>query len=88
MAFNGIAVSYFPLFPILKWEHLDHLSRDELIEGFTALIAICQHFCTPIIGERDAHRLILKALQELVLPLASLGVFRIDSQLLASGDQW
>jgi len=88
----------FPAFVFLKispnghlqvtdQSHLDHISRDELIEGFTALIAICQHFCAPIIGERDAHRLILKALQELALPLASLGVFRIDSKLLASGDQ-
>ena len=66
--------------------HLDHLSRQELIEGFTALIAICQHFCTPIIGERDAHRLILQALQELALPLATMGVFRIHNHLLMSGE--
>ena len=65
--------------------YLDHLSRDELIEGFTALIAICQHFCTPIIGEKDAHRLILQALQELALPLATMGVFRIHNHLLGSG---
>jgi len=65
--------------------HLDRLSRDELIAGFTALIAICQLFCTPIIGERYAHRLILQALQELALPLAMIGVFRIHNHLLASG---
>jgi hypothetical protein len=90
--------SSFPAFVFLKissngylqvtdQSHLDHISRDELIEGFTALIAICQHFCAPIIGERDAHRLILKALQELALPLGTIGVFRIDNHLLASGDQ-
>lgn len=66
--------------------HLDRLSRDELIEGFTALIAICQHFCTPIIGERDAHLLILQALQELTPPLASLGVFRVNTFLLTDNN--
>ena len=66
--------------------HLDHLSRDDLIAGFAALIAICQHFCSPIIGESDAHRLILQALQELALPLATMGVFRINNHLLASGE--
>lgn len=87
--------SSFPAFVFLKispngylqvtdQSYLDHLSRDELIEGFTALLAICQHFCTPIIGERDAHLLILRALQELAIPLATMGVFRIHNHLLAS----
>jgi hypothetical protein len=87
--------SSFPAFAFLKispnghlqvtdQSHLDHLPRQELIEGFTALIEICQHFCAPIIGERDAHRLILKALHELALPLATLGAFRVDNHLLTS----
>jgi hypothetical protein len=64
---------------------LDRLSRDEIIAGFTALIAACQHRCDPIIGESNAHRLMIQALQELALPLATMGVFRIHNHLLTSG---
>ena len=90
--------SSFPAFVFLKispngylqvtdQSHLDRISRDELIEGFTALFAISQHFCEPIVGESGAHRLILQALQELALPLATLGVFRIHNHLLTSRGQ-
>jgi hypothetical protein len=80
-----LAISPNGYLQVVNQSHLDHLLRDELIEGFTALLAICQHFCTPIIGERDAHLLILQTLQELALPLATIGVFRIDNHLLADG---
>jgi hypothetical protein len=83
-AFVFLKISPNGYLQVTDQSHLDHLSRDELIEGFTALIAICQHFCTPIVGERDAHRLILQALQELALPLATMGVFRINNHLLGS----
>ena len=86
-AFVFLTISPNGYLQVVEQSHLDHLSRDELIEGFTALLAICQHFCTSIIGERDAHLLILQALQELALPLATIGVFRIDNRLLASGDR-
>lgn len=61
---------------------LDHMSREELLEGFSALITICQYFCAPIIGEKDAHKLIIQALQDLAPALTDLGVFHVDPQLL------
>ena len=62
---------------------LDHLSRADLLEGFTALFAVCQYFCSPIIGDKDAHKLIIQALHDLCPALVSLGMFYIDRQLLA-----
>jgi hypothetical protein len=86
-AFVFLTLSPNGYLQVVEQSHLDHLSRDELIEGFTALLAICQHFCTSIIGEKDAHLLILQALKELALPLATMGVFRINNRLLTSGDR-
>ncbi|MEO6893311.1 MAG: hypothetical protein ABI456_25995, partial [Ktedonobacteraceae bacterium] len=61
---------------------LDRLPRAALLEGFAALIATCQYFCSPIIGELEAHRLVIQALGDLGPTLISLGVFRIDDRLL------
>jgi hypothetical protein len=44
-----------------------------------------QYFCSPIIGERDAHQLIIQALGDAVPALVSLGVFQIDNELLSDG---
>lgn len=57
---------------------LDHLSREELLAGFTALIATCQYFCSPIIGDREAHRLMEQALREVGTALTLLGVFQVE----------
>jgi hypothetical protein len=87
--------SAFPAFTCLKIApsgylqvtdrtQLDLMSREEVFEGFTALIATCQYFCSPIIGDQDAHRLIIQALQDICPALVNMGVFHIDTQLLSS----
>jgi len=86
--------SAFPAFTCLKIApsgylqvtdrtQLDHMSREEVLEGFTALIATCQYFCSPIIGEREAHRLIIHALQDICPTLVNMGIFRVDASLLS-----
>ncbi len=72
---------------IVDRSYLDRLSRKELLEGFTALIATCQYFCSPIIGEQEAHKLIIQALQDIGPTLVNLGVFRIDQRLLLPGSR-
>jgi hypothetical protein len=62
----------------------NRMPRDEVLEGFAALIATCQYFCSPIIGEADAHKLIIQALSDVGPALVSLGVFQIDQQLLSN----
>lgn len=66
---------------------LDRLSLSEALEGFTALIATCQLFCFPLIGEQDAHKLIIQALRDIGPSLVKLGVFRMDRQLLSSNNR-
>lgn len=63
-------------------ERLDRVPRVELLEGFAALFAICQHFCAPIIGDEDAHRLMLQSLGDLAPHLAGLGIFPITTSAL------
>jgi hypothetical protein len=63
---------------------LDRVPRTELLKAFRALIVTCQHFCTPIIGELEAHKLIIQAMGDLCTSLISLGVFQVDNDLLAS----
>ena len=83
-AFASLKIASTGYLQVVDRAHLDLMARDDLFEGFTALFAICQHFCAPIIGERDAHQLIVQSLQEMCSPLVSLGVFRVDEQLLSS----
>ncbi len=61
----------------------DRIPRGELIEGFAALISICQYFCAPIIGDSDAHKLMIQALGDVGPALVNMGVFRIDRALLS-----
>ncbi len=86
--------SAFPAFASLKivpsgylevtdGSQLDTMPREDLLEGFTALFAICQYFCVPLIGEQNAHRLLVQALQDVGPALVSLGVFRFDNRLLS-----
>ncbi len=86
--------SSFPAFASLKIvpsgylevtdrSQLDRMSREELLEGFSALFAICEYFCIPLIGEQNAHRLLVQALREVGPALASLGVFQLDNRLLS-----
>lgn len=69
---------------ITDTSHFDRMPRAEILEGFTALIAICQHFCAPIIGEADAHKLFIQALNDVGSALVNLGVFQVNYQLLSN----
>lgn len=83
-AFASLTIASTGYLQVSDRMQLDRMSRDDLLQGFTALIAICQHFCAPIIGERDAHQLIIQALQDLGPTLINLGVFRIDPRLISN----
>lgn len=85
-AFASLKIASTGYLYVTDRSRLDHMSREDLMEGFAALIAICQHFCSPIIGEKEAHRFMLQALQELGPALVSLGVFRVDNRLLFSNN--
>jgi hypothetical protein len=84
-AFASLKIAPSGYLHVVDRSHLDHMSREDLLQGFTALIATCQYFCSPIIGEREAHQLIIHALQDVGPALANLGVFRVDNRLLSSG---
>jgi len=86
--------STFPAFASLKIvpsgylqvtddSQLNRMPREDLLEGFAALFAICQYFCSPIIGEQNARRLLVQALQDVGPALVSLGVFHLDNHLLS-----
>ncbi len=83
-AFASLQIASSGYLQIVDRSHLDRMSREGLLEGFTALIATCQYFCSPIIGDKEAHRLIIQALQDVGPTLIDLGVFQIDIQLLSS----
>ncbi|GAC1388645.1 MAG: hypothetical protein NVSMB49_01420 [Ktedonobacteraceae bacterium] len=62
------------------------MTREDLLEGFAVLFATCQYFCIPIVGEQNAHRLLVQALQNVGPALVSLDVFYLDTLLLSSRD--
>ena len=84
-AFSSLKIDPAGYLQVVDRSHLDRLSRENLLEGFSALITICQYFCSPIVGEKEAHRLIVRALQDVGPALVSLGVFHVDSHLLSRG---
>jgi hypothetical protein len=84
-AFASLKIASSGYLQVMDRSHLNHLPREELLEGFGALIAICQYFCSPIIGEKAAHRLMMQALRDIGPALVNLGVFRVNQTLL-SGD--
>ncbi len=86
-AFSGLQIAPSGYLQVANRSQLDHTPREELLEGFAALIATCQHFCSPIIGEGDAHKLIIKALGDVGPALVNLGVFQVDNALLANGNR-
>jgi hypothetical protein len=85
-AFASVEIAPTGYLRVMDRSQLDSLSRADLLEGFTALIATCQYFCSPIIGDKDAHKLIIQALNDLCPALVNLGVYHIDHQLLALRD--
>jgi len=62
---------------MVRTRQLDRIPRKQVIEGFAALIVTCRHFCTPMIGEENARRLILRALNDIGPALASLGIANV-----------
>jgi hypothetical protein len=85
-AFASLRIAPTGYLEIVDRSQLDRMSREELIEGFAALFATCQYFCAPIVGEREAHQLIIHALQDVGPALVNLGVFSVDNALLAGDD--
>lgn len=85
-AFASLKIDPAGYLQVVDRSHLDRLSRENLLEGFAALITICQYFCSPIIGEREAHRLIIRSLQDVGPALINLGVFQVNNYLLSSGN--
>ncbi len=82
-AFSSLRIAPSGYLQITNLSTFDRIPRGELIEGFAALISICQYFCAPIIGEGEAHRLMISALGDVGPALVHLGVFHLDRALLA-----
>ena len=85
-AFSSLQIASSGHLQVTDISQLNHMPRKELLEGFSALISICQYFCAPIVGEARAHKLVIQALGDMSTALISLGVFQVDNALLASGN--
>ncbi len=64
-AFSTLQIASSGHLQITDTSQLDRMPRKELLEGFNALIGTCQYFCAPIIGEVDAHKLMIQAMGDL-----------------------
>lgn len=83
-AFASLEIAPSGYLHAIERSQLDRMPRESLLEGFSALISICQLFCSPIIGSMDAHKLMIQALNDVGPALVGLGVFQVDRKLLAS----
>ncbi len=83
-AFTSLQIAPTGYLQITNTTKFDRMPRGELLEGFAALFSICQYFCAPLIGEADAHRLIIQSLSDVGPALVSIGAFQIDRSLLSS----
>ena len=84
-AFSGLQIAPSGYLQVVDSSKINHTLREELLEGFATLLATCQQFCSPIIGERDAHQLMIQVLGDVGPALMSLGVFQVDNELLSYG---
>lgn len=82
-AFSSLQIASSGYLSVADISQLDRMPRNEVLEGFAALIATCQFFCAPIIGDQDAHKLMISALSDVGPALVDLGVFAIDYSLLS-----
>ncbi len=82
-AFATLQIASTGYLQITDTSQLDRMPRKELLEGFNALIATCQYFCVPIIGEVEAHKLIIQGMGDICTAMISLGVFQVNNGLLA-----
>ena len=83
-AFASLRIASSGYLQVTDGSQLDRLPREDLLEGFAALFAICEYFCSPIIGEQNAHRLLAQALHDIAPTLVSLGVFHLDTPRLSN----
>ena len=82
-ALSGLCLAPTGYLEMTQTAQLDRVAREEILEGFAALFATCQYFCAPIIGDEDAHKLLIAALGDIGPALVKLGVFQINRQLLS-----
>lgn len=75
-AFASLQIAPGGYLQVVDRSFLDRMSREDLLQGFSVLITTCQHFCAPIIGEKEAHQLMLRALQDLGPALEDMGIFQ------------
>ncbi|HEX6484320.1 MAG TPA: hypothetical protein VF043_36210 [Ktedonobacteraceae bacterium] len=83
-AFSSLQIASSGYLSVADTSQLDHMPRQEVLEGFAALISTCQFFCASIIDDQDAHKLMIQSLSDVGPALVSLGVFSIDYSLLSS----
>jgi len=76
-ALSSLHVATGGYLQVVRTTQLDRIPRRKVIEGFAALLATCRHFCTPIIGEENARRLLVRALGDIGPALINLGVYNI-----------
>lgn len=86
-AFSTLQIASSGHLQIANTSQLDRMPRKELLEGFSALITTCQYFCVPMIGEVEAHKLMIQGLGDICTAMISLGVFQVNNVLLASPRQ-
>lgn len=82
-AFATLQIANSGALQITDTARFDHLPRQELLAGFNALFATCQSFCKPLVGEVEAHKMMIQAMGNLCPSLISLGVFQVNNRLLA-----
>lgn len=85
-AFSCLRIAATGYLQVSDTSQFNRIPRSEVIEGFAALIATCQYFCSPIIGEMEAHKLIIQALSDIGPALVNLGVFQIDNTFLSNSN--
>lgn len=76
-AFASLQIAPGGYLQVVDRSFLDSMSREDLLQGFTALITTCQHFCSPIIGDKEARQLMQRALQDIGPVLGEMGVFQV-----------
>lgn len=82
-ALSGLRLAPSGYLEMTQTSHIEQVSRKKILEGFAALFATCQYFCAPIIGEEDAHKLLIQALNDIGPALVKLGVFQLNRGLLS-----
>lgn len=82
-ALAGLRLAPSGYLEMAQTAHLEQVSRKKILEGFTALFETCQYFCAPIIGDEDAHKLLISALSDIGPALVKLGVFQLNRGLLS-----